>query len=80
MSFDLYERIGLVGDGEATCLEAAELAAYLLNVRSGRNGLMGDLVAWCIDNDWVVMDPDGVDWLVNPEIDWQFLEDEREWT
>lgn len=79
MSFDIFERTDRVANGEATCLEAAELVVYLLNMGSARHGYMGDLVAWCIDKDWVVMDADGVDWLVNPEIDWEFLEDEREW-
>lgn len=80
MSFDVFERIDKVADHKATCLETAELAAYLLNTGAARHGFLGNEVRVCIDNDWVVMDSDGVDWLVNPEIDWEFLEDEREWT
>lgn len=80
MSFDVFDRIGEVADHKATYLETAELVAYLLNTGAARHGFLGNEVARCIDEGWVGLDPDGLDWIVNPEIDWELLEDEREWT
>ena len=79
MSFDVFERVGKVADHKATYLETAELVAYLLNTGAARHGFLGNEVACCIDEGWVGLDPDGVDWIVNPEIDWELLED-TEWT